>query len=123
MRDGFTVAQQAAIEANDGPLAIIAGPGCGKTTVLAARIAHLIQARGVDASSILAVTFPAEATRRLRHEVGRQLDPPATDVSIHTLHAFGWKIIDTWPGKVGLERSPTVIQPGEASELLARAAT
>jgi len=30
--DGFTPAQQKAITAGDGPLAIIAGPGCGKTT-------------------------------------------------------------------------------------------
>src|SRR6266851_613791 len=34
--DGFTPAQQAAITAGDGPLGIIAGPGCGKTTALAA---------------------------------------------------------------------------------------
>ena len=28
----FTAAQMEAITADDGPLAIIAGPGCGKTT-------------------------------------------------------------------------------------------
>jgi superfamily I DNA/RNA helicase len=44
--DGFTAAQQQAIKAGDGPVAIIAGPGCGKTTALAARIAHLVRARG-----------------------------------------------------------------------------
>ena len=32
MNDGFTPAQQAVITAGDGPLGIIAGPGCGKTT-------------------------------------------------------------------------------------------
>jgi len=59
MNDGFTPAQQTAITAGDGPLGIIAGPGCGKTTALAARIAHLVRERGADPSSILMVTFSA----------------------------------------------------------------
>jgi DNA helicase-2/ATP-dependent DNA helicase PcrA len=122
--DGFTPAQRQAIEAGDGPLAIIAGPGCGKSTVLAARIAHLIRDRGADPSSILAVTFTAEAARRLRHEVGRQLESQANDLAIQTLHAFGRKVIDTWPGKFGLpDSSPAVVHHDEARDLLARAAT
>jgi DNA helicase II / ATP-dependent DNA helicase PcrA len=120
--DGFTAAQQAAITAGDGPLGIVAGPGCGKSTTLAARIAHLVRVRGADPSSILVVTFTAEAARRLRHEVGRQLDASAADLAIHTLHAFGRKVIDTWPGKFGFEHSPTVVQRDEARDLLARAA-
>ena len=118
--DGFTPAQQQAITAGDGPLAIIAGPGCGKTTVLAARLAHLVRQRGADPSSILVVTFTAEAARRLRHEVGRQLGSSTADLGIHTLHAFGRKIIDTWPGKFGFEHSPTVVHRDEARDLLPR---
>src|SRR6266542_3533955 len=122
MKDGFTPAQQAAITAGDGPLGIIAGPGCGKTTALAARIAHLVRERGADPASILVVTFTAEAARRLRHEVGRQLDTPAVDRAIHTLHAFGRKVIDTWPGKFGFEHSPTVVHRDETRALLGAAA-
>jgi len=122
MIDGFTRAQQQAITAGDGPLAIIAGPGCGKTTVLAARIAHLVRERGADPSSILVLTFTAEAARRLRHEVGRQLGSSTADLAIHTLHAFGRKVIDTWPGKFGFEHSPTVVHRDEARTLLGVAA-
>jgi DNA helicase II / ATP-dependent DNA helicase PcrA len=121
--DGFTAAQRQAIGAGDGPVAIMAGAGCGKTTVLAARIAHLVRDRGADPSSILAVTFTAEAARRLRSEVGRQLDGPAADVSIHTLHALGRKVIDTWPATFGLpDGSPTVLPRDEARALLELAA-
>src|SRR5579859_5855797 len=123
MNDGFTPPQQAAITSDDGPLGIIAGPGCGKTTTLAARIAHLVRERGADPSSILVVTFTAEAARRLRNEVGCQLDTPAADLAIHTLHAFGRKVVDTWPGKFGFPTSPTVVHRDEAHDLLARAAT
>src|SRR5437764_12600732 len=122
VRGGFTPAQQQAVAASDGPVAIVAGPGCGKSTLLAARIAHLVRNRGADPSSILAVTFTAEAARRLRHEVGHQLDTPAADLAVHTLHAFGRKVIDTWPGKLGFPNSPTVVPRDEAHDLLARAA-
>ena len=122
MIDGFTPAQQKAITAGDGPLAIIAGPGCGKTTVLAARVAYLVHERGADPPSILVVTFTTEAARRLRHEVGRLLDSPATDLAIHTLHAFGRKVIDTWPGKFGFDHRPTVVHRDEARAVLCAAA-
>ena len=83
----FTAAQMEAITADDGPLGIIAGPGCGKTSVLAGRIAFLIRERGLDPSSILAVSFTTEAARALRAQVGQKLGSAASDVSIHTLHA------------------------------------
>src|SRR5258708_20355969 len=41
---------------------------------------------------------------------------------MHTLHAFGRKVVDTWPGKFGFEHSPTVVHRDEARDLLARAA-
>jgi superfamily I DNA/RNA helicase len=37
----FSTSQLQAIRAADGPVALIAGPGCGKTTTLAARVAFL----------------------------------------------------------------------------------
>jgi DNA helicase-2/ATP-dependent DNA helicase PcrA len=78
--------------------------------------------RGADPSSILAVTFTAEAARRLRAEVGRQLDG-AADVAIHTLHALGRKVIDTWPARFGLpDGSASVLPRDEARTLLERAA-
>ncbi len=84
----FTAAQMEAITADDGPLGIIAGPGCGKTSVLAGRIAFLIRERGFDPSSVLAVSFTTEAARALRAQVGQKLCSAASDVSIQTPRAW-----------------------------------
>jgi superfamily I DNA/RNA helicase len=118
----FSQAQLQAITAADGPLAIVAGPGCGKTTALAARIAHLVNERGLDPSSILVVSFTTEAARRLRLEVARQLGDRASDVGIQTLHALGRRVIDTWAVQLGYEDRPSVLHHDEARALLASAA-
>src|SRR5690349_2211451 len=119
---GFSAAQLAAITAGDGPLALVAGPGCGKTTTLAARIAYLIKERGYDPAAVLMVSFTTDAARRLRREVERQIGDRAGDVSILTLHALGRRVIDTWPGRLGYDDRPTVLHHDEARALLASAA-
>ncbi len=119
----FTPAQLEAITADNGPLGIIAGPGCGKTTVLAARVAFLIRERGFDPSSILAVSFTTEAARALRAQVGQQLGAAASDVSIHTLHALGRRVIDTWASRLGFDDRPTVLHHDEGRALLDATAT
>ena len=119
----FTPAQLEAITADNGPLGIIAGPGCGKTTVLAGRIAFLIRERGFDPSSILAVSFTTEAARALRVQVGQQLGAVASDVSIHTLHALGRRVIDTWASRLGFDDRPTVLHHDEGRALLDATAT
>src|SRR5581483_9384205 len=59
-------AQRQAVLAGDGPLLIVAGPGSGKTTVLAARIAYLVLVREERPGSVLDVTFTRAAARALR---------------------------------------------------------
>src|SRR5207245_10918100 len=83
-------AQRQAVLAGDGPLLIVAGPGSGKTTVLAARIAHLVLVRGVGPASVLAVTFTRAAARELRHRLRGILGDLADNVDITTLHALGF---------------------------------
>jgi len=120
--EGFTSAQLAAITAGDGPLSIIAGPGTGKTTVLAGRLAHLVHERGADPASILVVTFTTDAARALRRQVAQRLGNAASDLAVHTLHAFGRKVITTWAGQLGFGARPTVLAHDEARALLAAVA-
>ena len=53
----LNAAQKKAVDTIDGPVMVVAGPGTGKTQVLALRIANILVKTDTDASSILSLTF------------------------------------------------------------------
>lgn len=80
--------QSSAVQANDGPVVIVAGPGTGKTKTLTARIAFLITERNVPATSILALTFTKKAAGEMQDRVRALLGNKNSMPYIATFHAL-----------------------------------
>ena len=109
--------QREAVEAVDGPLLILAGPGSGKTRVITHRIAHLVVTYGISPRSIAAVTFTNKAAREMRDRLfGKsQSDPTSpllgdlwnmrSDFSVATFHALCSQILRREADYAGLDRS------------------
>ena len=106
----FSPQQCAAITAPEGPLSILAGPGSGKTTTLAGRIAYLVAERCVPPTSILAITFTTAAAATLRRQLQAVLGgTAAAQVDIRTFHSFGLRVIRTWTEELGFGQAPPAV--------------
>lgn len=112
--------QKRAVTSIDGPHAVLAGPGTGKTQILTLRIAHIIDTLGEDvADSILALTFTNAAVRsmtdRLASFVGYEL---AKRVPIFTFHSFAQHLISEHPEYFGAQAGYRIASDIERIELL-----
>lgn len=95
--DQLNPEQQAAVNATDGPLLVIAGPGTGKTQLLSARVANILKITDANPQNILCLTFTEAAAQNMRERLTGMIGPDAYDVHISTYHAFGSEIINTYP--------------------------
>lgn len=81
--------QKEAVDTIYGPVAVIAGPGSGKTQLLSLRIAKILQDAEVAPESILCLTFTHSACETMRKRLVQLVGPTAYRVEIHTFHSFG----------------------------------
>ncbi len=87
--------QRQAAEMSARSLAVIAGPGTGKTATLAARIRCLIEKRRVKPSEITAVTFTNKAARELKNRLQKEMPHgrSASLVQTGTFHAVCYRML------------------------------
>jgi DNA helicase-2/ATP-dependent DNA helicase PcrA len=116
--DQLNPAQLEAVTHLNGPLLVIAGAGSGKTRVLTARIAHLLE-QGVPPYAILAITFTNKAAAEMKERVYRMVGARAKDIWLSTFHAFCAKFLrfeaDSLPG---LNKSFVIYDAGDSLALV-----
>ena len=121
---GLTDQQRSIVLAPDGPVLVTAGPGCGKTTIIAARIAYLALVKGIDPASILAMAFTRVAAAQLRQRLEGLLGAQARQVEVSTFHALGLRVVQQWQEELGYGRRPLVVYNHyEARQVLADCAS
>lgn len=84
----LNTSQRQAVETVEGPVLVIAGPGTGKTEVLAARIAHILRSTDSQPGNILCLTYTDAGTVAMRSRLLEFIGPDAYRVDIFTFHAF-----------------------------------
>jgi DNA helicase II / ATP-dependent DNA helicase PcrA len=80
--------QQKAVDTTEGPVMVIAGPGTGKTQILAARIGKILMNPDVLADNILCLTYTDAGAIAMRRRLQTFIGADAYKVNIYTFHAF-----------------------------------
>jgi DNA helicase-2/ATP-dependent DNA helicase PcrA len=110
--------QRAAAEHVSGPLLVIAGAGSGKTKTLAARVAALIRG-GASPSGILLLTFTRRAAGEMIRRAGAVVgEAVAAGVWGGTFHAMAHRLLRTHCEALGLGKTFTVMDQGDAEDLI-----
>src|SRR5258705_12033414 len=117
---GLNPAQREAVLHFEGPMLVLAGAGSGKTRVLTARIARLIEHHGVDPSRILALTFTNKAAREMRERIARLLGEEPKGMWSGTFHAIGARILRSSARHVGRTSSFTIYDEDDTLGVMKR---
>lgn len=86
--------QQAAVSYLEGPLLVLAGPGTGKTQLLSAKVAYILEHTDASPSNILCITFTESGASNMRNRLKTMIGQAADELNIYTYHAFGTEVLN-----------------------------
>src|SRR5918996_852856 len=118
--EGLNPAQHDAVVHAQGPLLILAGPGSGKTRVIAHRIAHLIGEQETPAARVVAVTFTNKAARELRDRIELLLGSAARGITMGTFHSVCSRFLRIDGEVIGVPRSFAIYDDADQMALMKR---
>ena len=123
----LNAAQRAAVEHGLEPLVVVAGAGSGKTGMLAARAARLVR-DGCDPQRLLLLSFSRRAADEIAHRAATTLQrmlgapagaaPPALPWA-GTFHAIAARLLAQSAAALGLPAGFSIVDRGDAEDLLA----
>ncbi len=85
--------QKEAVDSIEGPVMVIAGPGTGKTQILAIRIGKILLDTDTQPENILCLTYTDSGAVAMRKRLLKMIGPDAYKVNIHTYHSFCNQVI------------------------------
>ncbi len=94
--------QKEALEAVHGPVLLLAVPGAGKTTVMVARIAHMIANCSIPPEQILTITFSKASAADMKQRYESLFAPLGwTTPQFSTIHAFCYRVLRSYCRNTG----------------------
>jgi len=109
--------QKQAVDAIEGPVMVLAGPGTGKTQVLAMRIGNILRRTDLDPWNILCLTFTESAAVAMRQRLIQLIGEAAYYVRIYTFHSFGNDVVQEHPEHFALAKEWQALTDIERIEL------
>ena len=92
--------QRDAVYNTEGPVMVLAGPGTGKTEILAVRIGHILSERDLNPYNILCLTYSNAAVEAMRKRLTELIGETSEKIGIYTFHSFCKKLLNENAAKV-----------------------
>lgn len=89
--------QQLAVDTIEGPVMVVAGPGTGKTQVIALRLANILLQTDVDPGNLLALTFTESGAVAMRRRLASLVGAAANRIGVYTFHGFCAEVMRNYP--------------------------
>ena len=99
---------------------VVAGPGTGKTQMVAMRIAEILRRTQLDARNILALTFTDTAVSALKSRLVELIGPDGYQVTVTTFHGFAAEVIDQFRWVFGRQQAVRQLSELERFQILER---
>ncbi|MEL7292254.1 MAG: DNA helicase IV [Pseudomonadota bacterium] len=91
----LNLSQKQAVLLNDDNNLVLAGAGSGKTSVLTARVAYLLQSHLARPEEILLLAFGRDAAQEMKQRLDEKIGLAAEAVKVNTFHQLGLKILNS----------------------------
>lgn len=101
----LNLSQKRAVLLNDDNNLVLAGAGSGKTSVLTARVAYLLQSHLAHPEQILLLAFGRDAANEMKQRLNDKVGLSAEKVKVNTFHQLGLYILNQ------IENEPVTISP------------
>ena len=114
--------QRDAVTLPGGPQLVFAGAGTGKTRVLTAKIAYLIQEKDIFPGHIFAATFTNKAAREMQRRVEELTAIPCNGLWIGTFHSLCARMLRREAAAIGYAPSFSIYDADDQLSLIKKTA-
>lgn len=106
--------QKDAVDSIDGPVMVVAGPGTGKTQILALRIGNILKMTDTPSESILCLTFTNSGVSAMKERLERYIGKRGNEVQVSTFHSFAIKLVEKYYELLDFKQIPSLLSDDEA---------
>ncbi|KAF4972283.1 hypothetical protein FSARC_1119 [Fusarium sarcochroum] len=117
----LNAAQCRAVTSSASTVAILAGPGSGKTHTLTSRVVWLIQRVGYRPSDVMVATFTVKAAREMKERIGKALGEECEKkIVLGTFHSIARRYLSIYGNRIGLDSKFGIADDGDSRAIIQR---
>ncbi|KAM3440965.1 hypothetical protein NHJ13734_003029 [Beauveria thailandica] len=117
----LNTAQRRAVTSESNTVAILAGPGSGKTHTLTSRVVWLIQEVGHRPSDMIVATFTVKAAKEMRERMAKTLgEQVQRKIVLGTFHSIARRYLTSYGKQIGLDPKFGIADDSDSKAIIKR---